>query len=165
MLRPSYSDLMETIKQGENLDQRITSRYTVVMAAAKRARQITEKSSEPLTYAPIDRAVSIAVKEMEEGKLRVNVIGSVEDDKYAKLLNDHRRFGAISATSPDDLNEDLKDDYSSIAYSTDDDDGFEKDVSNITDDVFDDEEENESTLIKDELDEFDVPTDDEEFDE
>ena len=61
MLRPSYSELMDTIRQSEKLDERVTSRYTVVLAAAKRARQITD-GSHPLTYAPTDRAVSIAKK-------------------------------------------------------------------------------------------------------
>jgi DNA-directed RNA polymerase subunit omega len=59
MLTPSYSELMETIQEGEKLDSRVTSRYTVVLAAAKRARQITDGAN-PLTYAPTDCAVSIA---------------------------------------------------------------------------------------------------------
>ncbi|MCL1863094.1 MAG: DNA-directed RNA polymerase subunit omega, partial [Defluviitaleaceae bacterium] len=42
---------MEVIKQGERLDSRVTSRYTVVLAAAKRARQLTDGAN-PLTYAP-----------------------------------------------------------------------------------------------------------------
>lgn len=122
MLTPSYSDLMDVIKQGGKVDSRVASRYTVVLAAAKRARQLTE-GSEPLTYAPTDRAVSIAVKEMSEGKLRVKVQADLMDGSYERLIKDQYKFRAITALSKDDLREDLKDDYSSArTYKLEDED-------------------------------------------
>ncbi|MCL2355799.1 MAG: DNA-directed RNA polymerase subunit omega [Defluviitaleaceae bacterium] len=119
MLTPSYSELMETIQEGEKLDNRVTSRYTVVLAAAKRARQITDGAN-PLTYAPTDRAVSIAVKEMSEGKLRIKIQDSLLDEDHERLRKDPFRYR--SAVSKDDLREDLKEDYTSASYSTDTDD-------------------------------------------
>jgi len=113
---------MDVIKQGDKLDPRVASRYTVVLAAAKRARQITD-GAEPLTYAPTERAVSIAVKEMNEGKLRVRVQEDLMDDTNARLMKDQYKFRVITALSKDDLREDLKDDYTSArTYTTEEDD-------------------------------------------
>ena len=123
MLRPSYSELMDTVMQEEGLDPRVVSRYTLVLAAAKRARQITD-GSPPLTYAPTDRAVSIAVKELHEGKLKIKVEANLLDGNIERLLRQKDRIRAISALSKDDLREDLKDTYEPgdyDAYDTDDD--------------------------------------------
>lgn len=157
MLRPSYSELMDSIKQEDKLDGRITSRYTVVLAAAKRARQITDGAN-PLTYAPTDRAVSIAVKEMSEGKLRVRVQSDLLDGKYERMLKDQYKYRGMVALSKDDLREDLKDNYSD-AYtpSTEDDDS---DVELFHEDSFN----NENDSIE-EKDDFDIYGDDEEPDE
>ena len=121
MLTPSYSELMDVIKQNEKLDNRVTSRYTVVLAAAKRARQLTDGAN-PLTYAPTDRAVSIAVKEMSEGKLRIKVQEGLLDVKYDIMAKDRYRYRGVSALSKDDLREDLKQDYAPQSYSIDNDD-------------------------------------------
>jgi len=119
MLTPSYSQLMEVIKKGEKLDNRVTSRYTVVLATAKRARQLTDGAN-PLTYAPTDRAVSIAVKEMSEEKLRIRVNESLIDCGQERIVRDPFRYR--SALSKDDLNENLKQDYAPASYDLDSDD-------------------------------------------
>jgi len=113
---------MDVIRKSGKLDPRVASRYTVVLAAAKRARQLTE-GAEPLTYAPADRAVSIAVKEMSEGKLRVKVQEDLMDGSYERLIKDQYKYRAITALSRDDLREDLKDDYSTTrTYKLEDED-------------------------------------------
>ncbi len=121
MLRPSYSELMDSINENNLVDSKITSRYTIVLAAAKRARQIIDGAN-PLTYAPTDRAVSIAVKEMSEGKLAIKVDEEMLDGSYEEMLKDQYRYRNISAVSRDDLREDLKDKYEPDSYSIDDDD-------------------------------------------
>ncbi len=121
MLRPSYSELMDSINESKLVDSKITSRYTIVLAAAKRARQIIDGAN-PLTYAPSDRAVSIAVKEMSEGKLAIKVDEEMLDGSYEKMLKEQYRYRNISAVSRDDLREDLKDKYEPDTYSIDDDD-------------------------------------------
>ena len=161
MLTPSYSDLMDVIKQGGKVDPRVASRYTVVLAAAKRARQLTE-GAEPLTYAPTERAVSIAVKEMSEGKLRVKVHEDIMDDSYERLIRDQYKYRSITALSKDDLREDLKDDYTNTrTYKLEDDD----DSTDIfQQDTFADEEET-SKQVEDEDSEFGIyGVDDEEED-
>ncbi len=71
MLHPSYSDLLEVLNSDPNNDNTIGSRYTIVIAAAKRARQLVDHA-EPLTNkVKIDKPVSIAVHELHEGKIRI----------------------------------------------------------------------------------------------
>ena len=121
MLRPSYSELMECINTNELNESKITSRYTIVLAAAKRARQIID-GAHPLTYAPTDRAVSIAVKEMAEGKLLLKVQEDVLDGTYQKMLEEQYRARSVSSLSKDDLREDLKDNYAPDTYVLEEDD-------------------------------------------
>jgi len=128
---------MDTIRQSEKLDERVTSRYTVVLAAAKRARQITD-GSHPLTYAPTDRAVSIAVKEMNEGKLRLKVQEDFLDGKYERIIKDQYRYRGIVAVSKDDLREDLKDNYDKVYTAKTEDDDTE--IELFREASFDDED-------------------------
>ena len=114
MLRPSYSELMDIINTNELVDSKITSRYTIVLAAAKRARQITSGAN-PLTYAPTDRAVSIAVKEMGEGKLTIKVPEEMLESSL------ERRPDQFNFQNIADVREDLKVDYDPVNYGTDDD--------------------------------------------
>ena len=72
MLRPSYTELMNVMNSGSDTDNMITSRYTVVIAAARRARQIID-GSETMVYLNSDKAVSTAVKEMHQGKVRIRL--------------------------------------------------------------------------------------------
>lgn len=120
MLTPSYSELMEKINTDKE-DSKITSRYTIVLAVAKRARQIID-GADPLTYAPTDRAVSIAVKEMGEGKIKIHVEEDMLDGTYERMLASQNKYKNITAASTDDLREDLKDNYEPVSYSTDDED-------------------------------------------
>ncbi len=70
MLRPSYSDLMDVLNNDSELGTDITSRYTVVIAAAKRARQLVA-GAEQQVDCDSTKAVSIAVEEMYNKKLQI----------------------------------------------------------------------------------------------
>lgn len=70
MLRPSYSDLLEVITQDAE-DITIGSRYTIVIAAAKRARQLVDHAEPMIDKVKVDKPVSIAVHELYEGKLKI----------------------------------------------------------------------------------------------
>ena len=72
MLHPSYSDLIQVanseVEPGEaNV---VNSRYSIVMAIAKRARQIID-GDEPLVYASVDKPLSIAVEELNKGEIKI----------------------------------------------------------------------------------------------
>ena len=70
MLRPSYSDLLEVISQ-DSEDITLGSRYTIVIAAAKRARQLVDHAEPMIDHVEVDKPVSIAVHEIYEGKLKI----------------------------------------------------------------------------------------------
>ena len=79
MLHPSYSDLIQVanseVEPGEA--KVVNSRYSIVMAIAKRARQIID-GDEPLVYAAVDKPLSIAVEELNKGEIKIL---SEEDDE------------------------------------------------------------------------------------
>lgn len=72
MLHPSYSDLMDVVnkevEQGEA--PVVNSRYSIVMATSKRAREIID-GDEPMVKADGKKALSIAVDELSEAKLKI----------------------------------------------------------------------------------------------
>ncbi len=43
MLRPSYTDLLEVLNKDADADNVVSSRYTIVIVAAKRARQLVDQ--------------------------------------------------------------------------------------------------------------------------
>lgn len=71
MLRPSYSDLLEVLNKDADTENVIGSRYTIVIAAAKRARQLVDHAEPMTTKTKVDRPVSIAVNELWEGKIKI----------------------------------------------------------------------------------------------
>jgi DNA-directed RNA polymerase subunit omega len=72
MLHPSYTDLMKVVnsevEQGEA--PVVNSRYSIVMATAKRARQLID-GEEPLVDTKETKPLSIAIEELNEGKLKI----------------------------------------------------------------------------------------------
>lgn len=72
MLHPSYSDLIHAVNsEAETGDSNvISSRYSIVMAIAKRARQIIHGDA-PMVYSPVDKPLSIAVEEMSKGEVKI----------------------------------------------------------------------------------------------
>ncbi len=72
MLHPSYSDLMKVVnsevEQGEA--PVVNSRYSIVMAASKRARQIIG-GEDPLVQSKEIKPLSIAVEELNQGKVKI----------------------------------------------------------------------------------------------
>ncbi|MCR4781891.1 MAG: DNA-directed RNA polymerase subunit omega [Lachnospiraceae bacterium] len=73
MIHPSYVELMKVINENveEGEEPVVNSRYSVVCATAKRARQIID-GAETLVYAPDkEKPLSIAVNEMNAGELRI----------------------------------------------------------------------------------------------
>ena len=84
MLQPSYSELMNVLNETNEVDSKVTSRYTIVIAAAKRARQLID-GAPPMTHSTTDKSVSIAVKEMQEGKLKILDRIDANDNYYIAI--------------------------------------------------------------------------------
>ncbi len=79
MLHPSYTDLMKVVNNNsENEHPVVNSRYSIVMATAKRARQIID-GAEPLVDDVDNKPLSIAIEELYDGK--VKILASDEDEE------------------------------------------------------------------------------------
>lgn len=72
MLHPSYSDLMKVVNSEVEPGEAkvVNSRYSIVMATSRRARQIVA-GDEPYIEADGKKALSIAVEELNQGKIRI----------------------------------------------------------------------------------------------
>ncbi len=73
MIHPSYQELMEVINTDVEPGEQpvVQSRYSVVLATAKRARQLID-GEEPLIEESIDKKpLSIAVDELKSGELKI----------------------------------------------------------------------------------------------
>ncbi|MBS7303679.1 MAG: DNA-directed RNA polymerase subunit omega [Lachnospiraceae bacterium] len=72
MLHPSYSDLMKVVNSEVEPGEAkvVNSRYSIVMATAKRARQIIS-GDEPLVNGAGKKPLSVAVEELNESKIKI----------------------------------------------------------------------------------------------
>lgn len=72
MLHPSYTDLMQVVnkevEQGEA--PLVNSRYSIVLATAKRARQLID-GAEPMVIPTCNKPLSIAVDELYKSQVRI----------------------------------------------------------------------------------------------
>ena len=74
MLHPSYTELIKIVNgDAEDHDTPVVnSRYSIVLATAKRARQIIERQSKgDLDVIHITKPLSKAVQELNQGKIKV----------------------------------------------------------------------------------------------
>lgn len=80
MLHPSYSDLLKVVNSevepGE--EKIVNSRYSIVMATAKRARQIIGGHEPMVKVKPGEKPLSIAVDELNQGKIKI--LGEEEEE-------------------------------------------------------------------------------------
>ncbi|SFU38290.1 DNA-directed RNA polymerase subunit omega [Butyrivibrio sp. M55] len=82
MIHPSYVDLMKVVNKGveEGEEPVISSRYSVVMATAKRARQIIAGDEPMVKVKDKQKPLSVAVEEMNQDTLRI-----LTDEEKEKL--------------------------------------------------------------------------------
>ena len=86
MIHPSYVDLMQVVNKGveEGETPVINSRYSSVMATAKRARQIVD-GDEPLIDVPEgEKPLSIAVEELNQEKIRILADNEPDEEDEAE---------------------------------------------------------------------------------
>ena len=78
MLHPSYSDLMKVVNSDVEPGETkvVNSRYSIVMATAKRARQIVN-GDEPLVDGDSEKPLSVASEELNQGMIKI--IGDEEE--------------------------------------------------------------------------------------
>lgn len=102
MLHPSYSDLMKVVnsevEQGEA--PVVNSRYSIVMATSKRARQIIS-GDEPLVNGAGKKPLSLAVEELNQGKIKILAEDEVMEEQ--EIYDGVDNVGAdMQETDPED---------------------------------------------------------------
>ena len=123
MIHPSYVDLMEVVNKGveEGETPVINSRYSIVMATAKRARQIVNGDEPMVETDPAEKPLSIAVRELNEGKISILAEGEMpEEEEEAAFIED-----AGDEELTDVLDEDEADEIEDEAAVTDEAEEFE----------------------------------------
>ncbi len=82
MLHPSYTDLMKVVNQDVeegNSGKAVNSRYSIVLATSKRARQIIDGAEPMVSTKPGEKPLSVAIKELNEAQLKIEVDDNDED--------------------------------------------------------------------------------------
>ena len=77
MLHPSYTDLKD-VEEGES--KIVNSRYSIVMATSKRARQLIAGELPLVPAKNGDKPLSIAIEELNEGKLKIMAENAEEEE-------------------------------------------------------------------------------------
>ena len=88
MIHPSYVELVQVVNSDQTEigeEPVINSRYSIVIATAKRARQIIGGDEPMIAKANGRKPLSVAVQELYEGK--VKIVG--EDDAIAEIAQEH----------------------------------------------------------------------------
>jgi len=106
MLHPSFKEMIEKMNESAGEDnKKITSRYSLVIAAAKRARQVNAGSSPLVETEPKAKNLSVAVDELYAGKVRILEEPEYEEETYYDETSFHGEFADV------DYSEDGDEDY------------------------------------------------------
>jgi len=142
MLNPSYSSLIKILNEDVGTDEHITSRYSVVIAAAKRARQIVGGATYSADDVYTDKAVSIAVSEIQSGNIKI-LPGSVSAWEIAQL----EQFPSnIPVVIDDSYVSDESDHIKTYADEDGDDSEHDDNDFDDSDDDWDDEDESDKNF-------------------
>ena len=91
MLHPSYTDLMKVVNSEVEPGEEpvVQSRYSIVIATAKRARQIID-GEEPLVDGDDRKPLSIAIDELYQSKVKIMTEEDfdAEEERIMELHND-----------------------------------------------------------------------------
>lgn len=73
MLHPSYTDLMKVVNKDveEGETKVVNSRYSIVMATAKRAREIIDGSDPLVASKDGEKPLSVAIDELNNGMITI----------------------------------------------------------------------------------------------
>ncbi|MBP3926508.1 MAG: DNA-directed RNA polymerase subunit omega [Clostridium sp.] len=84
MLRPSYNDLIKVVNSGveQGDEPLVQSRYSIVIATAKRARQLIA-GEEAMVVENGRKPLSIAIDELYQSKVKI-----VSEDNHADTAGD-----------------------------------------------------------------------------
>ena len=84
MLHPSYTDLINVVNSDVEPGEHpvVQSRYSIVLATAKRARQLID-GSVPLVNGKYPKPLSVAIEELSTSAIKIN---SEEDETEEEMM-------------------------------------------------------------------------------
>lgn len=90
MLHPSYTDLINAVNSNVEPGEQpvVQSRYSIVIAAAKRARQIVDGSEPLVAGAYGKKALSTAVQELYEQKVSIVAEDAAEEEPAEETVTE-----------------------------------------------------------------------------
>ena len=83
MIHPSYSELIEAINTNNEDDDEalvLNSRYSLVLAASKRARQLIAGAEPLVPGAAGKKPLSVAIDELYKGEVKIVAASEAEED-------------------------------------------------------------------------------------
>lgn len=89
MLHPSYTEILEKIRENEDIPN-VDSRYSIVIATSKRARELISGKTPMVDTNENDKALSIAVEELSENK--IVILPEQEEDDELTFEGETEKF-------------------------------------------------------------------------
>lgn len=138
MLHPSYLELMNAVNansEGNDGKPVVTSRYSIVVAAAQRARQLIEEEVQDADNYVISKPLSTAIGELMDGK--VTIIPG--DDNYSDFTESAVMQTAYGASVSIDSDSDESESEEDENYK-DEEESFDDEEESFDDESFDNED-------------------------
>ena len=148
MIHPSYTELIEAINANANSEEEsseavLNSRYSLVLATSKRARQLIAGARPLVSGAAGKKPLSIAIDELYKGKVKIlppNAKDQLESEDLAEAPKEIEE-NELSGSAPDDQEEVLfTEDAAPQDLAEDDFAEEEADKEDLADDVFTEDE-------------------------
>lgn len=88
MLHPSYTDLMKVVNKDieEGETKIVNSRYSIVLATSKRARQLIDGELPLVNARSEEKPLSTAIEELNEGKLKI-IAENAEEEEIKRQMH------------------------------------------------------------------------------
>ena len=138
MIHPSYVDLMKVVNKDveEGETPVINSRYSIVMATAKRARQIVDGDEPLVKVSRGEKPLSTAVDELNQGEIRILAEDEVEEEyseSFSEVSSDEITDQTDAEGNGDEISVEAEDELVPAADETDADDTEEAAADEVAD--------------------------------
>ncbi len=138
MIHPSYVDLMKVVNKDveEGETPVINSRYSIVMATAKRARQIVDGDEPLVKVSRGEKPLSTAVDELNQGEIRILAEDEVEEEyseSFSEVSSDEITDQTDAEGNGDEISVEAEDELVPAADETEADDTEEAAADEVAD--------------------------------
>lgn len=97
MIHPSYSELMQEVNKDTEVDEPpvVNSRYSIVLATSRRARQIIGGDTPLVPRANGKKPLSVAIEELYQGEVKI-----LPEDSREETESEEEALKAIETGNP-----------------------------------------------------------------